>query len=291
MNDGKLQWHAAFGAALRIDLGDELKKVQIEEEHLLGKKPMQVDFLVLKLCKDQKIYKNIGRLFKTHNIVEYKSPDDYLSINDFYKVYGYACFYQADTQKTGEIPPEEISITFVCNRYPEKMLKHVERVRGIRVERKESGIYELIGDPITMQLIITHELTKEKNFWIQNLRNDLQTGGEIQDIIDTYEKNKGQALYQAVMNVIIRANQERIREARQMQMCEALDELFYDIYADDLENRRKEGRREGRNEGIAALVGAAWDWKMPKQEVLQKIMEKFQLSEQDAESYVAAYYK
>ncbi len=34
--------------------------------------------------------KSVGdRIFRTYNIIEYKSPDDYLSINDFCKVYGY----------------------------------------------------------------------------------------------------------------------------------------------------------------------------------------------------------
>ena len=29
MRDGKVQWHPAFGAALRIELADELEKVQM----------------------------------------------------------------------------------------------------------------------------------------------------------------------------------------------------------------------------------------------------------------------
>lgn len=86
MKDGKIQWHPAFAAALRIELADELEKVQIEEEHLLGRKPMQVDCLVVKRNKNQQIHKNIGQLFREHNIIEYKSPEDSLSINDFYKV-------------------------------------------------------------------------------------------------------------------------------------------------------------------------------------------------------------
>ena len=68
MKDGKIQWHPAFGAALQIELSDELDKVQIEEEHLLGKKPMQADFVVHKVDRDQEIRKNIGRLFRKHNI-------------------------------------------------------------------------------------------------------------------------------------------------------------------------------------------------------------------------------
>ena len=103
MKDGRVQWHPAFGAVLRIELGDELEKVQIEEEHLLGSKPMQVDFLVVKVDKKQKIHKNIGKLFRKYNIIEYKSPEESLSINDFYKAYGYACFYQSDTERVMEI--------------------------------------------------------------------------------------------------------------------------------------------------------------------------------------------
>ena len=41
------------------------------------------------------IQKNIGRIFRQYNIVEYKSPDDYLSIDDFYKVYAYCCLYKS----------------------------------------------------------------------------------------------------------------------------------------------------------------------------------------------------
>ena len=38
---------------------------------------------------------------------------DYISINDFYKVCGYAFFYKADTVTEDEIPIEEITISLV----------------------------------------------------------------------------------------------------------------------------------------------------------------------------------
>ena len=50
---------------------------------------MQIDELVIKVHDNEKIQKNIGRIFRKHNIVEYKSPEDYLTINDFINVYGY----------------------------------------------------------------------------------------------------------------------------------------------------------------------------------------------------------
>ena len=80
----KIQWHPAFDAALQIELGEEAKYLTFEPEHLLSKKPMQIDVLV-KNEKKVKIRKNIGRIFRQHNIIEYKSPEDHLNIDDFIK--------------------------------------------------------------------------------------------------------------------------------------------------------------------------------------------------------------
>ena len=83
MQEVKLQWHSAFTSALRIELEENVDNLLIEEEHLLGKKPMQIDVLIVKKDVGIRIRKNIGRIFRKHNIIEYKSPEDYLSINDF----------------------------------------------------------------------------------------------------------------------------------------------------------------------------------------------------------------
>ena len=56
-NDDKIQWHPAFDAALQIELEDEAEYLEFEPEHLLSKKPMQIDVLV-KNKKDVKIKKN-----------------------------------------------------------------------------------------------------------------------------------------------------------------------------------------------------------------------------------------
>ena len=205
---------------------------------------MQIDLLIIKKQPGQNIRKNIGRIFRTYNIVEYKSPDDYLSINDFYKVYGYACFYQSDTEKILEINPQELTITFVTNHYPKKMLRHIQHVRGILAIKRGDGIYELIGDSIPMQVIVIKELSKEQNYWLQALRNNLQSGGEIRELLERYEPRKNDLNYQAAMNILTRANWAKMEEER--KMCEALKELF----AEDIENARKQGEKSGLQIGL-----------------------------------------
>ena len=117
-NTPVLQWHPAFYAGIRIEFEEEKEMLIFENEHQLGTKPKEIDVLIIKKHADVPIRKNIGRVFRKHNIVEYKSPKDYLSIDDYYKVYAYACFYKSDTEAVNQIKAEEITITFVCKKRP-----------------------------------------------------------------------------------------------------------------------------------------------------------------------------
>lgn len=274
MDNTKVQWHPAFAAALHIELQDELEKIIIEEEHLLGKKPMQMDVLVIKKKSDEILEKNIARIFRKHNVIEYKSPDDSLNVNDFYKVMGYACFYQSDTEKVEEINPEDITVTFVCNAYPRKMIEHLKLVRNIQIVKQEKGIYYLIGGMFPMQLLITKQLSKKMNYWLRSLRADLKAGGEIRELVERYEKNKDSNWCQAVMEVIMRANW---REAEvEKKMCDALRELFADELAESRADGISEGHMAGENDGIELA-----------KKVFRLSKEKFSISEIAAQCGIA----
>ena len=259
MEKTKLQWHPAFGAALRITLQDEMQYLEMHEEYLLSKKPLQMDILIIKKLRDVQIKKTIGRIFRKHNIIEYKSPDDGLSVNDFYKVYGYACIYQSNTDRIKEIDPEDMTLTFVCSHYPREFLKHLERVRGMCTEYQGGGIYYLRGDPIPMQLLITPRMSDEENYWIQSMRTDLRAGEEIRKLMREYEKHRKSKDYTAVMNLITRANWEQMEVEK--KMCDALNELF----AEELKEADNKGRTEGRREMIFAFLKAGADIKMIKE--------------------------
>ena len=244
MNNEKLQWHPAFAAALRITLQDEMKYLELQEEYLLNKKPPQIDVLILKKVKEITLKKKIGQIFRGHNIIEYKSPDDTLSINDFYKVYGYTCFYQSNTDKIKEIDPTDLTITFAGSHYPRELFKHIKETRGIEVQQQSDGIYYLQGDAIPMQFLYIPKLDKEENYWLQTLRNNLTAGEEIRTLMANYEKNRKLKDYSAVMNLVTRANWTQMEVEK--KMCDALNELF----AEELKEADARGRREGHKSGV-----------------------------------------
>ena len=198
-----LQWHPAFFAGIQIELEEEREKLIFENEHQLSTKPMEIDVLVIKKHSDVQIQKNIGRIFRGHNIVEYKSPEDSFSINDFYKVYGYACFYKSDTETVDAIRADDITITFVVKQFPREMLKKLQRTRNLQVVKFDEGIYHISGDIFPIQIIHTAKLSKENNFWLRNLTNDLKAKEDAQNLLDRYNERQQENLYQSVMDVIV----------------------------------------------------------------------------------------
>ena len=182
--------------------------------------------------------------------MEYKSPEDYLSIDDFYKVYGYACFYKSDTKHVDEIKSNEITISLVCENSPEKLLKHLRQERQLDIMKVDKGIYYIEGEYFPIQLLLTSELSKESNFWVRNLTNNLKEHREVDELVTEYEKNWQNELYKAMMNIIIRANEALFEEVRDEDMCEALRELF----KDEIEEAERKARIETKRNTLLDLL-------------------------------------
>ena len=266
-----LQWHPAFYAGLQIELAEETDKLIFENEHTLSNKPMLIDVLIIKKNSEEPIHKNIGRIFKKHNIIEYKSPTDYLSIDDFYKVYGYTCFYKSDSQKVNDILIEDVTITFASHKYPRDMIKHLKEVRGYTIEYKEPGIYYILGDIVPIQLLVTSKLSKEQNLWLNSLTNTLRDKEQLTAIITDYQKHKDNDLYDAVLNLIIQANQKNFKEVK--SMCEALENLMKDIIKEKEQTAEQRGIQLGEQRGIQ--LGEQRGIRLgEQQQLLQQIQKK-----------------
>ncbi len=81
----KTQWHPPFCAAMKLELKDNKKDLSFESELPLNTKPIQLDLLVIKKQKKAIIQNEVGRIFQQHNLFEYKSPEDGLGIDVYFK--------------------------------------------------------------------------------------------------------------------------------------------------------------------------------------------------------------
>ena len=157
----------------------------------------------------------------------------------------YACLYQSDTQKVMEIRPEEITITMVSGRYPEKLIRHLEQIYSARMIQVSPGIIYAEGLMFPLQIIQNSALPKKENVWLSRLRPGLDVEEDIAVLAQAYQGRDENPLYSAVMELIVRANKKQYEEAK--HMCNALRELF----AEEIEEGRQRGKAEGKIEGKA----------------------------------------
>lgn len=246
MEHKPLQWHPAFQAVLQIELEGEKEYLQFHEEFNLTKKPLQIDTLIIKES-NRKITKSIGRIFSRYNIVEYKNPGASFGINDFFKVNGYACLYQAAGREP-KIQPSEITVTLVVNQYPDKLITFLRKTYGSDITEKFPGIYYISKLLFKFQLLIIHQLSPVETIWLSRLRSDLKIGEDIEPLAKAYKGKENTPVYEAAMDLIIRANWKKYKEG--CNLCNALEELF----ADKLEQREHLGIEKGIEKGIERSI-------------------------------------
>lgn len=93
-----------------------------------------------------------------------------------------------------------------------------------------------------------------------------------------YGKHEKDPRYQAVMNLIVEANQE-VFSKEDEKMCEALRKIM----SDELEERENIGRTEGRIEGI---IETGIEIGLSEEDILGKLQKKLDVSLQKAQEYL-----
>ena len=136
---GRTRFHYGFYAAMENEYDLLNIPLTYEQEVELGKDPVRIDFLVVKKEPDVVTNDPIGEFFRQVNIFEYKSPEDGLSIDDFYKVQAYGLLYKGLGRKVNELPLENITLTIVRHTYPRDMLKML-RDSGIIIINVIAGV-------------------------------------------------------------------------------------------------------------------------------------------------------
>jgi hypothetical protein len=247
-----IAWHPAFVEALQMELYDYRNVLEFHSEHSLTSEPLEIDCVVIRKSKNIEIKKNIAAIFREWNIFEYKSPGDYVSLNDFSKVYGYACLYTSFEK----IPITGLTISFVESRYPRKLLTHLQDIRGYTIAETAEGVYTVIGDMLPMQIIDSRRLPAEENLWLKSLSDTLNSL-EVTLINDEINRQDKDARINAYRSVITEANAKSIQEAMKMGKSKRLTFEQVMINTGLAAEWEARGRVEGEAKGEAKIFTIA----------------------------------
>ncbi len=236
-----IQWHPGFYGAAELEFLSNKDDLEFQREFNLSKEPIRMDLLIIKKLSNVRIKNEIGHIFRKFNVVEFKSPDDALSIDDYYKTVGYACLYKGLGETVNQIPANELTISIFRESYPREMF---EAMKNLRLEIKERypGIYYISGKQALFdtQIVVTKQLDRETHRTLRVLSKHVKE----EDIRRFVEKATQMSEpgdrnnVDAVLQVSVSANKEIYEAIRRCDkvMCEALRELM----KEDFEQTKQE---------------------------------------------------
>jgi hypothetical protein len=247
----KIQWHPGFYGAAELEFMGNKDDLEFNREYNLGKEPSRVDLLIVKKRNNAVIENEIGRIFKKYNVLEYKSPGDSLTIDDYYKTVGYACIYKGLGENVNEIPADGLTVSLFREDYPKKLIETLKS-QGILVEEKFPGIYYLSGNTIfDTQIVVTGQLTSETHSSLRVLSKNVKEDDVRRFLTNTEHMVMHGDLNNAdaVMQVSIAANRKVYDVVKEdYYMCEALRELMKDEIDREVEERSEKARVEALKE-------------------------------------------
>jgi uncharacterized membrane protein YheB (UPF0754 family) len=118
----------------------------------------------------------------------------------------------------------------------------------IQIELEAERIYYVSGPKIPIQVIVTQQLSKEKNLWLRSLTDRIKDKEDMKRLLNEYREKQKNPLYESVMQMIVRANEEKFKEAD--CMCEALNRIIQDQIEEKIRNSLQAGYDEDYGMGM-----------------------------------------
>ena len=250
-----IQWHPGFYGAAELEFISNKGDLEFQREFNLSKEPIRMDLLIIKKLSNVRTENEIGHIFRKFNVVEYKSNDDALSIDDYYKTVGYACLYKGLGETVDQIPANELTISIFRESYPREMFEAMKNL-GLEIKERYPGIYYISGKQALFdtQVVVTKQLNRETHRTLRVLSKHVKEEDvrafveEAALISEPGDRNN----VDAVLQVSVSANKEIYEAIRKCDkvMCEALRELM----KEDFEKQERETRQVTLLEDIKNLM-------------------------------------
>lgn len=231
----------------------------------------------------------------------YKSPDDHLSIDTFYKVGAYASLYKCYGDTVDERKADEITVSLAREIEPVMLFQYF-REHNIHYTNPYRGIY-YVTDKVLFptQIIDTKKLNPVTHMWLTALSAGLekQQLKNLLEKIESFDSKLDRELADSVLEVTVNANWQVVEELRgDERMCQALleimepeinkikEELTKDVSERVTKDVSKRVTKRERQKGIRSAVVALRVCGQEDTAIKNAIMEAYDISASEAEEYL-----
>jgi hypothetical protein len=189
------------------------------------------------------INRQIAEIFQLDNIIEYKSPTDSLSVNDFYWAFAKAYIHKA----LANVELDDMTLSFVTYKHPRELFLYLRKKRRYTVEERYPGVFSVTGEMMQTQIIDIRKLSEEDNYWLCNLNRNLP-GENLRRIISLEQKYGDRLNLGAYLYAVLTANQEKLNKEDFLMLTARTRKIIEEIgWGEQL---RQKGRKEGIETGI-----------------------------------------
>lgn len=238
------------------------------------------------------------------DIVEYKSPEDHLDIDVFYKTMAYAALYKSYGKTLDAIRADDVTVTLIREAKPKGLIRYLKE-HNYKLINQYKGIYYVMGNVLfPVQIVVTGELDLEEHIWISSLSQKMkkQDMQELFQRIQTLQSRLDRELADSVLQVSIEANRQMVEKWKgDDHMCQALLEIM-EPEIRIIEKEREEagwqkgmekgiqqgiqqGMQQGMRQGIQGAIDMLRKLGYQEEKIKSSIMEGYQLSVEEAEEY------
>lgn len=273
----KSQWHPAFYGALHLELAENKDDLEFTEEYILNTMPLRVDTIVIKKKRNCIIKNEIGRLFQTYNLIEYKSPNDTLNYDTFLKGIAYTYLYKGRERYVDEIEVSDMSLTFIRQRKPIKLFKQLE-YEGFLVEEFRPGIYYISKKyHISIQIVVSSELDNNNHIWLNSLKEHIEREQATKLVHLTNELTEldDKKYADSVWEIVASQNRELVEDmGRDDKMCKAMAEIF----KPEIDAAKAEAFDNGFNNGVEETCIRMISAKLKKGKSTEEIADNLEMT-------------
>ena len=250
---GKVEYHYGFYGAIHAEYEPTHVQMEYLQEHELGDEPVRMDMLIIKRDSRQ-LTDAVGSFFRTHNVLEYKSPEDGLTVDDFYKAQGYALLYKGLGKTVNEIPLDELTVSIFRHTYPRDMFRSLKET-GLNVEEASPGVFRVTGAiSVPAQVVVMSRLPAGEYSALKVLAKDATKEDLLQVLRLVDSDNPQMVTYvRAILSVSTVCNEELIDAIKEAGI---MPEAFRRLYSEELKEEREKGREERSREVYERLKEA-----------------------------------
>lgn len=227
-------WHSWFHALLNMKLYRFFDRISIKPEFVLGVEPPRADFLILTEDEVLDLGLDVFKIFRKHNIIEFKNPTDTLDRRVLCKVVGYGNIYISQAKHKDDIPVDQVTLSIFRESHPSELFKEL----GDKVKPdKTKGIYHVTElTELPLQIVVTKELIGEEYAEFRGISEKPDKADIIKIIEDAKDQKEYfmQQQYRAYLDMAAKIDRNLIDEIRRDK---DMTNAWMDIFKSEIDQR------------------------------------------------------